>query len=90
MRQQYSLLETGAKLCGNAAYGASANKNFYFYNVNLAADITGECRLLTKTMWSNINNFFHETLWERKDLWQKFDFALDFSKKEGITCHENC
>ena len=82
LRQQYSLLETGAKLCGNAAYGASANKNFYFYNVNLAADITGECRLLTKTMWSNINNFFHETLWERKDLWEKFDFALDFSKKD--------
>lgn len=82
LRQQYSLLETGAKLCGNAAYGASANKNFYFYNVNLAADITGECRLLTKTMWQNINHFFHETLWERKDLWEKFDFALDFSKKE--------
>ena len=94
LRQQYSLLETGAKLCGNAAYGASANKNFYFYNVNLAADITGECRLLTKTMWSNINNFFHETLWERKDLWQKFDFALDFSKKDWystqvISCYSD-
>lgn len=94
LRQQYSLLETGAKLCGNAAYGASANKNFYFYNVNLAADITGECRLLTKTMWSNINNFFHETLWERKDLWEKFDFALDFSKKDWystqvISCYSD-
>ena len=82
LRQQYSLLETGAKLCGNAAYGASANKNFYFYNVNLAADITGECRLLTKTMWHNIEEFFHNTLWERKDLWEKFDFALDPSKKD--------
>ena len=82
LRQQYSLLETGAKLCGNAAYGASANKNFYFYNVNLAADITGECRLLTKTMWHNIEEFFHETIWERKDLWEKFDFELDESKHD--------
>lgn len=94
LRQQYSLLETGAKLCGNAAYGASANKNFYFYNVNLAADITGECRLLTKTMWHNIEEFFHNTLWERKDLWEKFDFALDLSKKDWystqvISCYSD-
>ena len=82
LRQQYSLLEAGAKLCGNAAYGASANKNFYFYNVNLAADITGECRILTKTMWNNLENFFHNTIWERKDLWEKFDFKLDESKHD--------
>ena len=82
LRQQYSLLEAGAKLCGNAAYGASANKNFYFYNVNLAADITGECRILTKTMWNNLENFFHNTIWERKDLWEKFDFKLDESKRQ--------
>lgn len=85
LRQQYSLLEAGAKLCGNAAYGASANKNFYFYNVNLAADITGECRILTKTMWNNLENFFHNTIWERKDLWEKFDFALDENKKEWFS-----
>ena len=94
LRQQYSLLETGAKLCGNAAYGASANKNFYFYNVNLAADITGECRLLTKTMWHNIEEFFHETIWERKDLWEKFDFKLDESKhdwyrKQVVSCYSD-
>ena len=94
LRQQYSLLETGAKLCGNAAYGASANKHFYFYNVNLAADITGECRLLTKTMWHNIEEFFHETIWERKDLWEKFDFELDESKhdwyrKQVVSCYSD-
>lgn len=82
LRHEYSLLELAMKTLGNAAYGASANRFFYFYNINLAADITGECRNLTKTMWNNLENFFHETLWERKDLWKKFDFELDESKHD--------
>ncbi len=82
LRQEYSLLELGCKTLGNAAYGASANQFFYFYNVALAGDITGECRNLTKTMWHNLEEFFHETLWERKDLWEKFDFELDESKHD--------
>lgn len=82
LRQEYSLLELGTKTLANAAYGASANAYFYFFNVSLAADITGECRHLTKTMWHNLEEFFHETLWERKDLWKQFDFELDESKHD--------
>ena len=82
LRQEYSLLELGTKTLANAAYGASANAYFYFFNVSLAADITGECRHLTKTMWHNLEEFFHETLWERKDLWEQFDFELDESKHD--------
>lgn len=82
LRQEYSLLELGTKTLANAAYGASANAYFYFFNVSLAADITGECRNLTKTMWHNLEEFFHETLWERKDLWEQFDFELDESKHD--------
>lgn len=80
LRHEYSLLELAQKLLGNGAYGASASDKFYFYNVSLAADITGECRVLTKTMWSKLEEFFHETIWERKDLWEKFEFELDESK----------
>lgn len=82
LRQEYSLLELACKTLGNAAYGAAANQFFYFYNVALAGDITGECRNLTKTMWSNLENFFHHTLWERKDLQEQFGFELDESKHE--------
>ena len=82
LRHEYSLLELAMKLLGNGLYGCSANQYFYFYNVNLAGDITGECRNLTKTMWHNLEEFFHETLWERKDLWEKFDFELDESKHD--------
>ena len=67
LRHEYSLLELSQKTLGNAAYGSSANQYFYFYNVNLAADITGECRNLTKTMWHNLEEWFHEGIWKRTE-----------------------
>jgi len=82
LRQEYTLLEMACKTLGNAAYGAAANQYFYFFNIQLAGDITGECRNLTKTMWHNLEEFFHETLWERKDLQEKFGFELDESKHD--------
>lgn len=81
-RQEYFLLEIAQKTLGNAAYGAAASPYFYFFNVDLAADITGECRALTKTMWDKMENWFHEEIWNRKDLWKQFNFALDESKHE--------
>ena len=82
LRHEFWLLEMGAKLLGNGLYGCCANRFFYFYNMALAGDITGECRNLTKSMWNNLEYFFHETLWERKDLWKEFDFELDESKHD--------
>lgn len=82
LREEYSLLELAMKTLGNAAYGASASPFFYFFNASLAADITGECRNLTKTMWNKLEHFFHETIWERKDLWKEFGFELDESKHD--------
>lgn len=81
-RQQLRCREDSTKNLGNSAYGACANPSFYFYNMNLAADITGECRFLTKFMWERNERFFHEDIWERKDLWEKFDIDLDMSKHE--------
>ena len=82
LRHEFSLLELAMKLLGNGLYGCCANRFFYFYNMNLAGDITGECRNLTKSMWHNLEAFFHETLWERKDLWKKFNFELDETKHD--------
>lgn len=81
-RQELLLLEMAQKTLGNAAYGASASPWFYFFNVDLAADITGECRHLTKYMWDRFEKWFHEDIWERKDLWERFNFALDESKHD--------
>lgn len=82
LRHEYSLLELAMKLLGNGLYGCCANRFFYFYNVYLAGDITGECRNLTKTMWNDLEHFFHETIWERKDLWKEFEFELDENKHD--------
>lgn len=83
LREEFSLIELAYKVLSNGAYGASANaKGFYFYNLAVAGDITGECRALTKYFWTHLEEFFHETVWERKDLWEKFGFELDESKRE--------
>lgn len=83
LREEFSLIELAYKVLSNGAYGASANaKGFYFYNLSVAGDITGECRALTKYFWNNLEKFFHEDIWERKDLWKKFGFELDESKRE--------
>lgn len=83
LREEFSLIELAYKVLSNGAYGASANaKGFYFYNLAVAGDITGECRALTKYFWTHLEEFFHETIWERKDLWEKFGFELDETKRE--------
>lgn len=83
LREEFSLVEQAYKVLSNGAYGASANaKGFYFYNLAVAGDITGECRALTKYFWTHLEEFFHETIWERKDLWEQFGFELDESKRE--------
>lgn len=82
LREEFSLVELAYKLLSNGAYGASSSPNFYFYNLELAKDITGECRNLTKYFWKNLEEFFHETIWARKDLWKKFGFELDESKHD--------
>ena len=82
LREEYFLLEMARKVCSNACYGSAGAPSFYFYKTTLAADITGECRFLTKFMWNRLEQFFHEDIWERKDLWKEFNFALDESKHD--------
>jgi hypothetical protein len=94
LREEFSLIELAYKLLSNGAYGASSSPNFYFYNLQLAKDITGECRNLTKYFWKNLEEFFHETIWTRKDLWEKFGFELDESKhdlcrKMTVSCYSD-
>ena len=85
LREEYSLIELGAKTLSNSLYGASANKWFYFYNLALAGDITAECRQLTKTMWNKLDDFIQNDIWERKDLWERFNFELDEKRRKYLT-----
>lgn len=80
-RQEYSLIELAYKTCANAAYGSSGNEHFYWYRPELASAVTGEARLMTFLQWRNFPKFMKEDIWNRKDLWEKFDFALDENKR---------
>lgn len=86
-RQEYSLIELAYKTCANAAYGSSGNEHFYWYRPELASAVTGEARLMTFLQWRNFPKFMKEDIWNRKDLWKKFDFALDESKRHIIENH---
>lgn len=86
-RQEYSLIELAYKTCANAAYGSSGNEHFYWYKPELASAITGEARLMTFLQWHNLPKFMKEDIWGRKDLWQKFNFELDPTKKHIIDAH---
>lgn len=79
-RQEYLLIELAYKLCANAAYGSSGNEHFYWYRPELASAITGEARQMTFLQWRNFPKFMKEDIWNRKDLWKKFDFELDENK----------
>lgn len=80
-RQEYALIELAYKTCANAAYGSCGNKHFYWYRPELASAITGEARLMTMIQWRNLPKFMRETVWERKDLWERFGFELDPAKR---------
>lgn len=81
-REEHALLDFAYKTCANAGYGSSGNPGFYFYDPDVAADITGECRALTQYMWEIIPKFLQEDIWERKDIWELCEFALDESKHD--------
>jgi DNA polymerase elongation subunit (family B) len=83
-RQEYLLIELAYKLCANAAYGSSGNEHFYWYRPELASAITGEARQMTFLQWRNFPKFMKEDIWNRKDLWEKFDFELDENKRHII------
>jgi len=86
-RDEYALLENSMKVSNNAAYGASANEHFYWYRPELAAAITGEARRAELTQTYMLPKFMRDTVWERKDLWEKFDFALDETKHDIMYKH---
>lgn len=83
-RQEFSLLENAMKVANNASYGASGNEHFYWYRPELASAITGEAREAESTQWKTMTWFMREGIWNRKDLWEKFDFELDESRHDWM------
>ena len=56
----YTSYEQAMKLLGNSMYGGSSHKSFFWFNMSLANDITGEARNVIKLMEEHIPEYIRE------------------------------
>lgn len=75
----YTSYEQAMKLLGNSMYGGSSHKSFFWFNMYLANDITGEARNVIKLMENHIPEYIREE-------WPKM---TDVHKELGITVNTN-
>lgn len=66
----YTCQEQAMKLLGNSMYGGSSHVAFYWFNIDLARDITGEARNLIHKMESHIPQYMDEN-WAKMTEWHK-------------------
>ena len=71
----YVSYEQAMKLLGNSMYGGSSHQSFFWFNMSLANDITGEARNIIKLMEEHIPNYIR-TEWP---------YMIDVHKELGIT-----
>lgn len=63
-----SNLEQAIKLMMNSIYGGTSHKAFYWFNIALANDVTGEGRNLTHHMERHLNEFWRDAWQTNPDL----------------------
>ena len=73
--------EQGMKLLGNSGYGGSSHVSFFWFNLDLANDITGEARNLIHMMEHHIPDFWRNNWETLTDLHKKLGIELK-SKQE--------
>ena len=75
--------EQSFKLLGNSCYGGSSHQAFYWYNMSMAADITGESRALIHMMEDKTQWVFHHWA-DMMDVHEKLGITIDKTKAEAI------
>lgn len=73
-------LEISVKFLMNSIYGGSSHVRFYFYNMDMANDITGESRWLIHKMESHIPEHFDKNWINMKDLHKQLNIEVDENK----------
>lgn len=73
--------EQGMKLLGNSGYGGSSHVSFFWFNLDLANDITGEARNLIHKMEHHIPDFWRNNWTKLTDLHKKLGIALKSEKE---------
>lgn len=76
--------EQSMKILGNSMYGGSSHISFYWYNMDLANDITGEARNLTLLMEEHLSHFWRDNWTSMTDWHKKWGIEVDaeVAKKE--------
>ena len=81
--------EQSMKILGNSMYGGSSHISFYWYNMDLANDITGEARNLTLMMEKHLSSFWKENWVNMTDWHKKWGIEVDPEKaKKLLGCNE--
>lgn len=75
--------EQSFKLLGNSCYGGSSHQAFYWYNMSMAADITGESRALIHMMEDKTQWVFDHWA-DMMDVHEKLGITIDKTKAEAI------
>ena len=73
--------EQGMKLLGNSGYGGSSHVSFFWFNLDLANDITGEARNLIHKMEHHIPDFWRNNWTKLTDLHKKLGIELKSEKE---------
>lgn len=77
-------LEQAVKLMMNSIYGGSSHISFYWYNMDMANDITGESRWLIHKMEEHIPEYFNSNWLELKELHNELGITVREDKVKEI------
>ena len=72
----------------NSMYGGASHVNFYWYNMNIANDITGEARNLIHMMEHHIPDFVRENWMKLTDVHKQLGIEVDLQKAQEILRRE--
>lgn len=80
----YTSYEQAMKLLGNSMYGGSSHISFFWFNMSLANDITGEARNVIHLMENHIPEYLRENWPYMKDVHKSLGITVDPEKAERI------
>ena len=78
------LNQLSMKLMMNSIYGGASHVNFYWYNMNLANDITGEARNLTHLMEHHIPEYVTNNWLNMTELHKKLGITVNEERAKQI------
>lgn len=73
----YTSYEQAMKLLGNSMYGGSSHQSFFWYNMGLANDITGEARNIIHLMEHHIPTYIRENWAYMKDVHESLGIKVN-------------